>query len=158
MQSIFLHCEASHTSASHVLPRKVLPPLAWMRSCLTALQVRWWSEMPASCQGCCNNQKTPPRTHLMLHAHTWCSMHTPAYIPECPLQAAYKGREKGAKFLKNSGHQARESISCRREKCPVLESEAEEISHSQEHLLSIPHQRACWVLCVCVSSLWLLWC
>lgn len=63
---------------------------------------------------------------------------------QAPKQAPCSGkREASTKLLINSSHQARESISRGREKCSVLENEAEKISHFQEHRLSILYQTAC---------------
>ena len=55
--------------------------------------------------------------------------------PESPLR--WGKQRPSTKLLINSSHQARESISCGIEKCSVLENEAEEISHFQEHSLNI---------------------
>ena len=64
-------------------------------------------------------------------------------MPKRPSKLLAVGSgEASTKLLINSSHQARESISRGREKCSVLENEAEKIPHLQEHRLSILYQTA----------------
>lgn len=98
----------------------------WVGSTHTTRQARRRRRVHARCLGCQGTQETPPLAHL---------------VPRCPLGSSFYVSlgGNGTKFLIKSSHQA---ISCRRENFPSLESEAEEVLHFQEHILSILYQIA----------------
>lgn len=135
---------ASSLTASLLTPRSLLvskgkiafSSLKWLRSVHTTLQLGRWGMCRQAALGCCSTRKTSPLAHLM----EWL-----VYLAKGPAANSLQGRglEASTKFLINSSLQAKESISCGRDKCPVLESEEEKISYFQEHILGSLSQTAC---------------